>query len=145
MRTTAMPPSRGSRTRFCRPRPSMPMKRNSAGLRGSGSVHWKRRHSAGRPPAPGVWPPVGYLWHVVDVLRFGAERLWMLRGFENMLTDPYTDEAEFCLLRDAIVEHNLAIIDQFAKRGVRGVGLFAAGRVWRQQAFEDHVVLTIAE
>jgi DinB superfamily len=30
-------------------------------------------------PAPGVWAPVAYLWHVVDVLRFGAERLWMLR------------------------------------------------------------------
>jgi hypothetical protein len=33
---------------------------------------------AGRRPAPDVWPPVAYLWHVVDVLRFGAERLWML-------------------------------------------------------------------
>ena len=25
-----------------------------------------------------TWPPNAYLWHVVDVLRFGAERLWML-------------------------------------------------------------------
>ncbi len=33
---------------------------------------------AARRPAPEVWPPVAYLWHVVDVLRFGAERLWML-------------------------------------------------------------------
>jgi hypothetical protein len=33
---------------------------------------------AARRPSPQVWPPVAYLWHVVDVLRFGAERLWML-------------------------------------------------------------------
>ena len=25
-----------------------------------------------------TWAPNAYLWHVVDVLRFGAERLWML-------------------------------------------------------------------
>jgi hypothetical protein len=24
------------------------------------------------------WSPVAYLWHVVDVLRFGAERFWSL-------------------------------------------------------------------
>ena len=41
------------------------------------------------------------------------ERLWMLRGFENMLTDPYLNEVEFCRLRDRIVEYNLAIIDQW--------------------------------
>jgi hypothetical protein len=28
--------------------------------------------------AAGVWSPRQYLWHVVDVLRFGAERLWAL-------------------------------------------------------------------
>ena len=26
----------------------------------------------------GVWSPREYLWHVVDVLRYGAERLWSL-------------------------------------------------------------------
>jgi hypothetical protein len=25
-----------------------------------------------------LWSPVGYLWHVVDVLRIGAERFWSL-------------------------------------------------------------------
>jgi uroporphyrinogen decarboxylase len=49
------------------------------------------------------------------------ERLWMLRGFENMLTDPYTDEANFRRLRDRIVEYDLAIIDQWLARGVDGV------------------------
>jgi DinB superfamily len=30
-------------------------------------------------PAVDVWSPAEYLWHVVDVLRFGTERLWTLR------------------------------------------------------------------
>ncbi len=28
-----------------------------------------------RRPAPGVWSPNSYLWHLVDVLRIGGERL----------------------------------------------------------------------
>ncbi len=49
------------------------------------------------------------------------ERLWMLRGFDNMLMDPYVDEANFARLRDPVVEYNLAIIDQWVKRDVDGV------------------------
>jgi len=49
------------------------------------------------------------------------ERLWMLRGFENMLTDPYTDEDNFARLRDRVVDYNLAIIDQLLQRGVDAV------------------------
>ena len=49
------------------------------------------------------------------------ERLWMLRGFENMLMDPYVNEDEFCRLRDTIVDFNLAVIDQWLERGVNGV------------------------
>ena len=49
------------------------------------------------------------------------ERLWMLRGFENMLMDPYVNKRDFCLLRDRIVEYNLAIIDQWIERGVHGI------------------------
>lgn len=49
------------------------------------------------------------------------ERLWMLRGFENMLMDPYMDEAAFGNLRDRIVEYNLAIIDQWIEREVDAV------------------------
>lgn len=44
------------------------------------------------------------------------ERLWMLRGFENMLMDPYLDETNFCKLRDRIVEFNLAVVDQLIRR-----------------------------
>ena len=49
------------------------------------------------------------------------ERLWMLRGFNNMLMDPYTDAGDFCRLRDRIVEHNLSIIDQWLRRDVDAV------------------------
>jgi uroporphyrinogen decarboxylase len=49
------------------------------------------------------------------------ERLWMLRGFNNMLMDPYTDEENFARLRDRVVEYNLAIIDQWTRRGVDAV------------------------
>lgn len=49
------------------------------------------------------------------------ERLWMLRGFDNMLVDPYMDEANFARLRDRVLEYNLAIIDQWILRGVDGV------------------------
>lgn len=35
-------------------------------------------HSA-RSGADDVWSPPEYLWHVVDVLRYGTERLWTLR------------------------------------------------------------------
>jgi hypothetical protein len=30
---------------------------------------------ATRRPAPGVWSPNGYVWHLVDVLRIGSDRL----------------------------------------------------------------------
>jgi len=33
-----------------------------------------RDHSAD----PGRWSPAAYLWHLVDVIRFGTERLWTL-------------------------------------------------------------------
>jgi uroporphyrinogen decarboxylase len=49
------------------------------------------------------------------------ERLWMLRGFETMLMDPYTDEENFSRLRDRVVEYNLAIIDRWIERGVDAV------------------------
>ena len=49
------------------------------------------------------------------------ERLWMVRGFENMLMDPYLNERDFCCLRDRVVEHNLAIIDQWLERGVNAL------------------------
>ena len=49
------------------------------------------------------------------------ERLWMLRGFENMLMDPYLNQGRFFRLRDRVVEYNLAIIDRWIERGVDGI------------------------
>jgi len=49
------------------------------------------------------------------------ERLWMLRGFENMLADPYLEGKNFAHLRDRIVEYNLATIDRWVARGVDAV------------------------
>jgi uroporphyrinogen-III decarboxylase len=49
------------------------------------------------------------------------ERLWMLRGFENMLMDPYVHPREFGLLRDRIVDYDLALIDHWLERGVDGI------------------------
>jgi len=46
------------------------------------------------------------------------ERLWMLRGFENILVDPYLHEREFSMLRDRVVEYDLAIIDRWIERHV---------------------------
>jgi len=57
----------------------------------------------------------GMVWHTL------FERLSMLRGFENMLLDPYTNEDDFCRLRDRIVEYHLAIIDQWLERKVNGI------------------------
>ncbi|MDO8587041.1 MAG: uroporphyrinogen decarboxylase family protein [Armatimonadota bacterium] len=49
------------------------------------------------------------------------ERLWMLRGFNNMLMDPYVDPVNFTRLRDRILEINLALIDQWVQRKVDAV------------------------
>jgi uroporphyrinogen decarboxylase len=58
---------------------------------------------------------LGHVWFTL------FERLWMLRGFENMLLDPYDNPVAFAALRDRLVEFNLAKIDQWLKRGVHGI------------------------
>lgn len=70
------------------------------------------------------------------------ERLWMLRGFENILVDPYLYPDEFARLRDRILEFNLVLIDQWLARGVDAVffsddwgwqrGLLIAPEDWRK-------------
>lgn len=49
------------------------------------------------------------------------ERLWMLRGFENILLDPYLEMKNFSDLRDKIVDNNLTIIDLWLERKVDGI------------------------
>jgi uroporphyrinogen decarboxylase len=48
------------------------------------------------------------------------ERMWLLRGFENALVDPYLEPGQFARLRDKILEFDLAMIDEWLKRGVDG-------------------------
>lgn len=49
------------------------------------------------------------------------ERMWMLRGFDNMLVDPLIDTASFLRLRDIVLEYALAVIDEWLKRQVDGI------------------------
>jgi hypothetical protein len=35
------------------------------------------RPDAKKRPEPQVWSPAEYLWHMVDVIRIGTERLWI--------------------------------------------------------------------
>jgi uroporphyrinogen decarboxylase len=49
------------------------------------------------------------------------ERLYLLRGFENALTDPHVEPVRFGYLRDKIVEINLAMIDQWLERDVDAI------------------------
>jgi uroporphyrinogen decarboxylase len=58
---------------------------------------------------------LGWVWFTL------FERLWMLRGFENMLTDPWLYPAEFAALRDRVLDFNLALIDQWLARGADGI------------------------
>jgi len=48
------------------------------------------------------------------------ERMWLLRGFENALVDPYLEPGRFAQLRDCILEFDLGMIDEWLKRGVDG-------------------------
>jgi hypothetical protein len=75
--------------------------------------------------APGLWSASRYVWHTVDVLRFGTERLWTLSA------DP---------------SFGVAVWDETDLAEVRGyddlspvVGLIAlieAARAWREAALE---------
>jgi hypothetical protein len=49
------------------------------------------------------------------------ERLWMLRGFNNMLTDPLSNFNEFSRLREKVMDFNLGLIDQWLNLGVDGI------------------------
>lgn len=58
---------------------------------------------------------LGWVWFTL------FERLWFLRGFNNMLVDPYLYPAQFSELADRIVEFNLASIQQQLALRVDGI------------------------
>ena len=70
------------------------------------------------------------------------ERMWMLRGFENLLMDPVEHPALFCELRDRYLEFNLAILDQWLSTPVDAIyfgddlgtqnGLIMSPATWRR-------------
>ena len=79
---------------------------------------------------------LGWVWFTL------FERMWMLRGFDNMLMDPYLQPKEFEALRDRMVEFDLAVTDQWLDRGADGIfysddwgtqrGLLIAPDDWRR-------------
>lgn len=58
---------------------------------------------------------MGKVWNTL------FERLWSLRGFENMLMDPYIETENFIKLRDRVVEINMTLIGKWIERKVDGV------------------------
>lgn len=58
---------------------------------------------------------LGHVWFTL------FERLWSLRGFNNMMIDPYIHPEEFVRLRDLILEFNLVSIKQQLELGVDGI------------------------
>lgn len=61
-------------------------------------------------------------WYHLPTVWFTLfERLWMLRGFNNMLMDPYLNESEFFALKEHILDINLRMIDQWLTRPVDGI------------------------
>lgn len=58
---------------------------------------------------------VGTVWFTL------FERLWMLRGFNNMLMDPYIYEKDFAYLRDKIVDFSIGQIDVWGRSNADAV------------------------
>jgi len=63
----------------------------------------------------------GDLYRICTVWFTLFERLWMLRGFNNMLMDPYLAPIDFFRLRDKVLEVNLSMIDKWVTRDVDAV------------------------
>lgn len=49
------------------------------------------------------------------------ERMWMLRGFDNVMVDPFVDPDGFARLRDSVLDYDLAVVDQWLARKVDGI------------------------
>jgi hypothetical protein len=75
------------------------------------------------PVAPGLWSATAYIWHTVDVLRFGAERFWTLT-FDPSFGVPAWEENETAAVR---------FYDQLSPV-VGIVALISAAETWRSAA-----------
>jgi hypothetical protein len=74
---------------------------------------------------PGLWSASRYVWHTVDVLRFGAERLWTISA-DPSFGVPLWDENVVAEVRG---------YDELSPV-VGLIALIAAARAWREAAME---------
>lgn len=77
------------------------------------------------PVGPGLWSASRYVWHTVDVLRFGTERLWTLAA-DPSFGVPAWDEN---LMAESRSYDELSPV-------VGLIALIAAARAWRTAALE---------
>jgi uroporphyrinogen decarboxylase len=85
---------------------------------------------------------VGTVWFTL------WERLWMLRGMENMFMDPFDHPDEFVWLKGKVMEINMAILDEWLKRDIDAVyfsddwggqkSLLISPEQWRRQYKDDY-------
>lgn len=78
-----------------------------------------------RAVEPGLWSASRYVWHTVDVLRFGTERLWTIRA-DASFGVPAWDEN---LLADVRAYDELSPV-------VGLIALVDAAHAWRHAALE---------
>lgn len=84
------------------------------------------------PVEPGLWSASRYVWHTVDVLRFGTERLWTISA-DPAYGVPCWDENDVALVRSY---DDLSPV-------VGLIALIEAARAWREAALEaPHDVAT---
>ena len=79
---------------------------------------------------------LGLVWNTT------FERMWMLRGMENLLLDPHLYPQPFFELRDKYLEFNLTILDGWLGTDVDGIyfgddlgtqkGLIMSPKMWRE-------------
>jgi hypothetical protein len=82
---------------------------------------------------PGLWSASRYVWHTVDVLRFGTERLWTISA-DPTFGIPTWDENVLAEVRS---------YDQLSPM-VGLIALIAAANAWRTAAFEaPHDISTL--
>ena len=77
------------------------------------------------PVEPGLWSASRYVWHTVDVLRFGTERLWTISADPSFGVPPW----------DENVMAEVRSYDQLSPV-VGLIALVAAADAWGTAAFE---------
>lgn len=91
------------------------------------------RVDPGEPVEPGLWSASRYVWHTVDVLRFGTERLWTISA-DPSFGVPSWDEN---VVADVRAYDELSPV-------VGLIALISAAHAWRDAAIEaPHDVPTL--